>query len=139
MWSARPRASPITTGRRSRIRSWSFCSFARELCCLIDLLGFWGLARRQLVVRSEFLPFDGSECVLEQGFKKFLVDALAVRAVAHDQNAGFAILEADGVVSPAVVVALFEKRLAIRSPVQAPRQTVAETDRFVLFGGFAGQ
>ena len=82
---------------------------------------FQWLARRQLVVGSKAFPLDGSECVPEQGFQQLLVDALAIRAIGHDQNARLAFLEAGGVVSPALGVAFFEKGFAIRSPVQSPR------------------
>src|SRR5580704_14272752 len=97
------------------------------------------LAGRQLVVGSEPFPLDRSERVLEQGFKQFLVNTFAVRAIGHDENARLAMIEAHCIASPALIVAFFEKYLAVRSIVQAPCQAVAEMDRSVLLGSVAGQ
>src|SRR5579872_2466566 len=95
--------------------------------------------RRQLVVWRVAFPLDRRVRVLEQRFEEIFEKALAIRAVRHDQKAGLRVIETHHVVPPTFVVPFLEKRLAIRSPVEAPSEAVAQADAFVLIGGFSVQ
>src|SRR5208283_1048298 len=96
-------------------------------------------ARRELVIRGKTLPHDRSECVLEQALQEGLVNAFAVAAVGHDEDARALLVEANGVVPPAIVMPFLEKRLAKGRPVETPSQAIAEADRLVFAGRFVLQ
>src|SRR5208283_3706908 len=88
--------------------------------------------RRQQVVGSEPFPLDGRVSIVQQRLEQLLVDALAIGAIGHDQDAVAGLVEADRIVMPAFVVAFFEERLAVWRPVESPAETVAEANSFVL-------
>src|ERR1700756_698497 len=87
----------------------------------------------------EPLPFQGREWVCEQAVQQAAVNVLSVRTVRHDEHAGFRLVEADDIVTPARIVPFLEERLAVVCPIESPAKPVAEMNRTVSSGGFAGK
>src|ERR1700728_753678 len=85
--------------------------------------------RRQLVEWHVSFPPDRRERVFQQRLQYILENAFTVSAVGHDDQCGFLLLERHRIISPAIVMAL---HLAIRRPVKAPCQSIAQTDAFAL-------
>ena len=65
-----------------------------------------------VIVRSESLPHDRRVGVPEQRLQNFFADAFAVGCVGHDDDADLGVVEADGVIAPAVVVVFSEELIA---------------------------
>src|SRR5579862_4358417 len=99
----------------------------RDLLVLLQRRPWW-----KLVVRCVSLPFNRRERVLQEGFEQVLEDALAIAAVGHDDDATLLLVETSRVVSPAIVMALFEEHFPVRRPVKSPGQSVAQADCLVL-------
>lgn len=91
---------------------------------------------RQLIIRGKNFPLDWRKCILEQILQKGFVNTLAIPAIGHDENSGVQLVETDGVVSPAIIVAFFEECFAMRRPVKSPCQTVTQLDRLIFLRGF---